>query len=75
LKKSFPDVIKAGKPKVNIPLNIDLYGVAGFFSGDGCFSVGLYKSNDHKVGYNIILQIFFTQHLKDEVLFNSIKKL
>jgi hypothetical protein len=43
-------------------------------SGDGCFSIDIHKSNTHKLGYGIILQIIFTQHSRDEVLFNNIKK-
>ena len=74
LKISFPDINKIKKFKANIPINIDYNWIAGFFSGDGCFSIGIYKSNTHKIGYGIILQIIFTQHLKDEVLLNSIKK-
>jgi len=31
-------------------------------------------SNTHKVGYDILLQIIFSQHSRDEVLFNNIKK-
>jgi hypothetical protein len=36
--------------------------------------VSVYKSNKYRIGYGIILQIIFTQHLKDEILFNHIKK-
>lgn len=74
LKINFPDIIKTKKPKANIPINIDYNWIAGFFSGDGCFSIGIYKSNTHKIGYGIILQIIFSQHSRDEILFNSIKK-
>jgi hypothetical protein len=42
-------------------------------SGDGCFSIGISKSDDHKTGYRVKLEISFTQHLRDEVLFNKIK--
>lgn len=74
LKICFPNINKIIKSKANIPINIDYNWIAGFFSGDGCCSIGIYKSNTHKIGYGIILQIIFTQHLKDEVLLNSIKK-
>jgi len=77
LKIHFPDIVKTNKlkkPNANIPINIDYNWIAGFFSGEGCFSIGIYKSNTHKIGYGIILQIIFTQHLRDEILFNSIKK-
>lgn len=74
LKIDFPNIIGVERPKVNIPLTIDLNWIAGFFSGDGCFSVSIYKSKTHKIGYGTILQIIFAQHSRDEVLFNNIKK-
>ena len=74
LKINFPNKIKVERLKVNIPLTIDYNWIAGFFSGDGCFSIGIYKSKTHKVGYGILFQIIFTQHSRDEVLFNNIKK-
>jgi len=74
LKEAFPSVMEVKKSKPDIPVKIDLNWIAGFFSGEGCFSVSIYKSNTHKIGYGIALQIIFTQHLKDELLFNSIKK-
>ena len=77
LKINFPDIVKTNKlkkPKANIPINIDYNWIAGFFSGDGCFSISIYKSNAHKIGYGVLLQIIFSQHSRDEILFNSIKK-
>ena len=63
------------RSKVNIPTNINYNWIAGFISGDGCFSVGIYKSSTNKVGYGVALQIIFTQHSRDEILFNKIKNL
>jgi LAGLIDADG endonuclease len=74
LKTYFPNIIKIERLKVNIPLIIDPCWIAGFFSAEGCFSVAIYKSNTHKIGYGILLQIIFSQHSRDEVLFNNIKK-
>lgn len=74
LKIDFPNTIKVERSKVNIPINIDYNWIAGFMSGDGCFYVGIYKSDTYKTGYGIKLQIAFTQHSRDEVLFNNIKK-
>jgi LAGLIDADG endonuclease len=74
LKIYFPKITKIKKPKKYLPENIDPNWIAGFFSGEGCFSVSIYKSNTHKKCYGILLQIIFTQHLNDELLFYSIKK-
>jgi len=74
LKINFPNIIGVEKPKVNIPLTIDLNWIAGFFSGEACFSVCIYKSKTHKTGYGILLQIILSQHYRDKMLFNSIKK-
>jgi LAGLIDADG endonuclease len=73
LKIYFPNIIKVERSKVNIPLNIDPNWVAGFFSGEGCFSVSIYKSKTHKVGSGIIMHAIVTQHSRDEILFNNIK--
>lgn len=74
LKINFPNIIRVERPRVDIPIDIDYNWIAGFFSGDGCFSIGIYKSGDHKIGYGIIFQIIFTQHSRDKMLFNNIKK-
>jgi len=63
------------KLKANTFINIDYNWIAGFFfSGDGCFSISIYKFNKYKIGYGITFQIAFSQHSRDEVLFNSIKR-
>jgi LAGLIDADG endonuclease len=38
--------------------------MAGFFSGEGCFSVGISKVTDCKTGYSVKLQIFMGEHSK-----------
>jgi len=73
LKIDFPNAIKVERSKVNIPISINYNLIARFFSGDGCFSIAIYKSSTNKISYGIILQIIFTQHSRDEVLFNRIK--
>jgi hypothetical protein len=75
LKTNFPNITKVERSKVNIPIIIDYNWIAGFMSGDGCFSVGIYKSSTNKIGYGVALQIILTQHSRDEILFNKIKNL
>lgn len=74
LKINFPNLIKIERSKVNFPTNINYNWIAGFISGDGCFFIDIHKSDTHKTGYRVKLQISFTQHLRDEVLFNNIKR-
>jgi hypothetical protein len=61
------------RPKINIPIYINYNWIAGFVSGDGCFFIGIYKSDTHKAGYYVILRIIFTQHSRNEVLLNRVK--
>jgi LAGLIDADG DNA endonuclease family protein len=72
LKISFPNAIKLFKSEVKIPNNIDLYWIAGFFSGEGCFYINITKAIDYKIGYSIRLQIIFSQHSRDKILLNKL---
>ena len=72
LKTYFPNIIKMKKVKIDLPRDIDLNWVAGFFSGEGCFYINIYKSKSHKVNYGIYLQIILTQHSKDKLLMNKL---
>ena len=73
LKINFPGIINTEKSKVDTPINIDHNWIAGFFSGEGCFSIYIYKSDNHKIGYGVTLQILLSQHYKDVLLMNNIK--
>lgn len=63
---------KIKKPVVDIPENIDYDWISGFFSGEGCFYINIYKSKTHKVGYDIITQIILNQHSRDKLLINKL---
>lgn len=73
LKLYYPDITKTEKLKVNTPININKSWIAGFFTGEGCFSVSIYKSKSHKIGYGVLLQIIFSQHSRYEILFDNIQ--
>jgi LAGLIDADG endonuclease len=73
LKINFPDIIKVERPKVNITTNINYNWIAGFFSGEGCFTIDIHKSNTHKIGYGVTLQILLTQNFRDVLLINNIR--
>ena len=74
LRINFPGIINTEKLKANTLINIDYNWIAGFFSGDGCFSISIYKSNKYKIGYGITLQIAFSQHSRDEVFLIVLKE-
>lgn len=50
---------------------IDPNWLAGFTSGEGCFSVGIKKAPTHLSGFQVILIFQLTQHNRDEQLMTS----
>lgn len=60
IKRYFPKVIKAERSIVNVPKNINYYWIAGFFSGEGCFSINVCKAADCKTGYSVKLLVRVT---------------
>lgn len=71
LKNAFPNIIPAIKP---INLNqAPVYPnwLVGFTSAEGCFYVNTYKTNN-KLGRGVQLVFSITQHIRDEVLMNSL---
>jgi LAGLIDADG DNA endonuclease family protein len=72
LKIFFSNVITITRPKLNLPITINYNWIAGFFSGEYCFSIGIYKSNTNKIGYGITLHISITQNYKDKLLIDKL---
>lgn len=72
LKIYFPEIIKIERSKVNLPLNLDPNWITGFFSGESCFFIDIFKSTN-KIGYSITLRILIAQHLRDELLINKLR--
>lgn len=54
------------KPILNTIWNINYNWVAGFFSGDGCFFIDIFKSKTSKLNYAIKLRAIIGQHYRDE---------
>lgn len=71
-KLHFPNYIKIKKPNSNFIKHIDYNWIAGFFSGEGCFSIDVYKAIDRKTGYDIRLRAKIDQHSRDELLMNNL---
>ena len=46
--------------------------MVGFVSAEGCFLVGLRKSNSYSAGFQAYLSFIITQHIRDEHLMNSL---
>ena len=63
IKALFPNLLSMKRPKsLPILVNIDYHWFAGFFSGEGCFFVGIYRSKIIKTGYYVKLCIRVGQH-------------
>lgn len=47
------------------------YGVTGYFDGEGCFNILIYKNTKMKVGYSLTFSVEIKQHkLSDNILFS-----
>lgn len=65
LKNSFPDVIIAERPKVEVTDQADPNWVAGFVSGEGSFFIVIRRSESSKTGFYIYLTFKITQDGRD----------
>jgi intein-encoded DNA endonuclease-like protein len=72
LKSYFPEAIKIKRPLIKIPDNINYNWIAGFFSGESCFFINIYKNNQYKIGYSVKLEVRTSQHSKEKLLLNNI---
>jgi len=74
LKKAFPYIVPVVRPLVENPKILDRNWLAGFTTGEGCFSISIKKSQTNSVGYQVILVFQIAQHSRDELLLVSIIK-
>lgn len=74
LSLSFPDVIKVDRSLANIPTCLDYNWLAGFFTGEGCFSVSIPKLTHSKAdSYPFVrLRVTIAQRSIDKELMYSI---
>ena len=68
LKAAFPSVVPVERPLVKIQKIDDPHWLAGFVSGEGCFSVDILKSKTTSIGFLVMLRFRLTQHSRDEEL-------
>ena len=71
LKECFSKSINTKRDKIILPENINYDWFAGFFTGEGCFFIDIFKSKMTKLGYCIRLRITIGQHSRDELLVNK----
>ena len=72
LKESFPNFIpEARLPEVDSIQVPDPNWLAGFTSGEGCFSIYMVKNSSYNTGYSVNLKFQISQHLRDENLLRS----
>ena len=72
LKLAFPDVVPVERPNVELAQTIDPNWLAGFTSAEGCFHIGIAKSQT-KVGYKVQLVFLLSQHVWEKPLMGLIK--
>jgi len=68
LQTAFPNVTPVSRPIVDVAIIPDPNWIAGFVSGEGCFSVNIAKSSSCKTGSRVWLSFKITQHTRDAVL-------
>jgi hypothetical protein len=65
LNIAFPEIDSLPRPLVQVPEKIDPHWLAGFVSGDGCFSIIIRKSSSNKLRERVSLMFRITQHSRD----------
>lgn len=73
LKKAFPETTPVPRPTVKDEKVINSYWLAGFVAGEGCFFINIKTSASNKIGYQVILCFYLTQHTRDRKLLETIK--
>ena len=68
LQDTFPNVVPVLRPIVDTPSIRDPNWLAGFVSGEGCFSIHVAKSASNKAGIRAWSRFQVTQHNRDEEL-------
>ena len=74
LQVAFPaeHSISISRPLIKNQKVSDQNWLAGFITAEGCFFIGLVKSESYKLKERVILIFMLTQHSRDEVLMRSL---
>ncbi len=68
-------VVPVERPKFDLTFIPDPAWLAGFFEGESCFFISIYKSSKSKLGWAVQLVFKLTQHSRDIKLLQLIKDL
>jgi hypothetical protein len=74
LKEAFPNTVPVQRPVIEDIALDDPYWLAGFASGEACFTVNIYKSKT-KLGEAVQLKFDLAQHSRDSKLLTSLQNL
>jgi len=72
LKNNFANAIPVFRPLVQFSGIPDPHWVAGFSTGEGCFSVVICKSKSSKLKYSIQLNYYLNQNKRDHLLLSEL---
>lgn len=74
LIEAFPNIVPVERPVIEDIAIYDPYWLAGFASGEACFTVNIYKSKT-KLGEAVQLKFDLAQHSRDSKLLTSLQNL
>ncbi len=74
LQTAFPNVTPVSRPIVDVPTIPDPNWLAGFVSGEGCFSIHVAKSTSCNTGSRVWSRFQITQHSRDEALMKALEE-
>lgn len=71
VSEEFANNIPVIRPEVINTTIIDPNWLIGFIEGEGCFYVGIIKSDTHKIGSRVKVKFVVSQHIRDLLLIKS----
>lgn len=74
LQTVFPDATPVLRPIVPVVSVNNPNWIAGFVTGEGCFSINIAKSSSCKIGSRVWLSFKITQHSRDKELIKTFKE-
>lgn len=72
LNKAFVNIVPVPRPEVYLRPIPDPAWLAGFTSGEGCFSINVIASKTNLCGHQVQLKFILTQHSRDTLLMTSL---
>ena len=72
LKFNFPNFTPVNRPIISLPAILEPYWVLGFCDGESNFSINIFQSKTHSIGFQVQLKFRVTQHNRDLLLLNKL---